>query len=136
MIGRALLLRRLQHQPRQWRPCTTVAEKEMDEQAFRNKFDDLMAKLKELPEPDRMRLNQLAEDAKKRRQRIQTSVSELQESLDHLRLSVKYLVFDLEATRRENAYLRKLLDHANRNDSQSSDENNDDYFGDDKSGAD
>ena len=27
-------------------------------------------------------------------------------SLDYLRLSIKYLVFDLEATRRENAYLR------------------------------
>ena len=31
------------------------------------------------------------------------------ESLDYLRLSIKYLVFDLEATRRENEYLRKLV---------------------------
>ena len=108
----------------------------MDEQAFRNKFDELMARLKELPEQDRTRLNQLANDAKNRRQRIQTSVSELQESLDHLRLSVKYLVFDLEATRRENAYLRKLLDHANGKDSPPPEKNNDDFFGDDKSGAD
>jgi len=37
-------------------------------------------------------------------------VGELQESLDYLRLSVKYLVFDLEATRRENEYLRKLIE--------------------------
>ena len=35
-------------------------------------------------------------------------------SLDHLRLSVKYLVFDLEATRRENQYLRKLLDSSGK----------------------
>jgi hypothetical protein len=41
-------------------------------------------------------------------------VAELQESLDYLRLSVKYLVFDLEATRRENAYLRKLVEQSNR----------------------
>ncbi|MCH8823905.1 MAG: hypothetical protein IH984_10395 [Planctomycetes bacterium] len=108
----------------------------MDEQAFRNKFDELMSRLKALPEPDRMRLNKLAEDAKKRRQRIQTSVSELQDSLDHLRLSVKYLVFDLEATRRENSYLRKLLEQANRNDSSPPDKNNEDYFGDEISGAD
>ena len=33
---------------------------------------------------------------------------------DYLRLSVKYLVFDLEATRRENAYLRRLVEQANK----------------------
>jgi hypothetical protein len=32
------------------------------------------------------------------------------ESLDYLRVSIKYLLFDLEATRRENAYLRKLIE--------------------------
>lgn len=108
----------------------------MGEQEFRSKFDELMAKLKELPETDRLRLNKLAEDANKRRKRIQTSVSELQDSLDNLRLSVKYLVFDLEATRRENSYLRKLLEQSNRNDSQRPDNNNEDFFGDDTSGAD
>jgi hypothetical protein len=40
---------------------------------------------------------------------MRKTVAQLQESLDYLRLSVKYLVFDLEATRRENSYLRKLL---------------------------
>ncbi len=49
-----------------------------------------------------------------RRERIQEAVSELQEALDYLRLSVKYLVFDLEATRRENAYLRRLIEEINR----------------------
>jgi len=37
-------------------------------------------------------------------------VSGLQESIDFLRLSIKYLLFDLEATRRENTYLRKMLE--------------------------
>ena len=32
------------------------------------------------------------------------------EYLAQLRLKVKYLVFDLEATRRENRYLRQMLD--------------------------
>ena len=58
----------------------------------------------------RGRLEQLAQETKDRRERIKASVSELQESLDYLRLSVKYLVFDLEATRRENQYLRKMLE--------------------------
>lgn len=48
-----------------------------------------------------------------------TSMNELQEALDYLRLSVKYLVFDLEATRRENQYLRKMLENKNnRSDTQ------------------
>ena len=34
----------------------------------------------------------------------------LQESIDFLRLGIKYLLFDLEATRRENSYLRKMLE--------------------------
>jgi hypothetical protein len=41
---------------------------------------------------------------------MRKTIGDLQESLDYLRLSIKYLVFDLEATRRENQYLRKLLD--------------------------
>jgi hypothetical protein len=36
-----------------------------------------------------------------------TSVEEI---LDGLRLQVRYLVFDLEATRRENKYLRQMLE--------------------------
>ncbi len=33
----------------------------------------------------------------------------LEQSLEHLRMQVKYLLFDLEATRRENRYLREML---------------------------
>ena len=86
----------------------------MDEQTFQTKFNELLAKIKELPQGDRGRLEELAEETKQRRDKIQSSVNELQESLDYLRLSVKYLVFDLEATRRENAYLRKLVEQSNR----------------------
>lgn len=38
----------------------------------------------------------------------------VEEVIDHLRLQVKYLVFDLEATRRENRYLRQMLENRNR----------------------
>lgn len=34
-----------------------------------------------------------------------------QEILDQLRLDIKYLVFDLEATRRERDHYRELLDN-------------------------
>ena len=32
------------------------------------------------------------------------------DTLDHLRLQIKCLVFDLEATKRENSYLRRMLE--------------------------
>lgn len=61
---------------------------------------------------------------------LNRSVEELQESLDYLRLSVKYLVFDLEATRRENTYLRRLVERANRerNHEKDADKDVDDLF--------
>ena len=34
----------------------------------------------------------------------------LEETFDHLQVQVRYLMFDLEATRRENKYLRQMLD--------------------------
>ncbi len=88
----------------------------MDDQAFQTKLGELMSKIKRLPPDERADLERLAEEVSRRRDRIQASVAELQESLDYLRLSIKYLVFDLEATRRENAYLRKLVEQATRDD--------------------
>ena len=85
----------------------------MDERTFQHKFNELLRRIQELPEEQRQRLEKLATDTRDRRERIQSAVSELQESLDYLRLSVKYLVFDLEATRRENAYLRRLVEQSN-----------------------
>ena len=38
----------------------------------------------------------------------------IDEYVGQLRLKVKYLMFDLEATRRENRYLRQMLDMSRR----------------------
>ncbi len=87
----------------------------MDEITFQRKMQELMARIKAMPEGAAS--NEAAattERATERRERIKASVAELQESLDYLRLSVKYLVFDLEATRRENAYLRRMLEQSSR----------------------
>ncbi len=48
------------------------------------------------------------------------SQQSVDEVMDHLRLQVKYLVFDLEATRRENRYLRQMLENRNRRKGQDS----------------
>jgi len=41
---------------------------------------------------------------------LRREMAALEDGLDHLRLAIKYLVFDLEATKRENRLLRELLD--------------------------
>lgn len=87
----------------------------MDELTFQRKMQELMNRIKTMPEGGAPEgATNEAEQVTDRRERIKNSVAELQESLDYLRLSVKYLVFDLEATRRENAYLRRMLEQSSR----------------------
>jgi hypothetical protein len=82
----------------------------MNEQEFQQKLGELISQIQEMPPEERDDLVKLAEETRDRHEKMRQTIGDLQESLDYLRLSVKYLVFDLEATRRENQYLRKLLD--------------------------
>jgi septal ring factor EnvC (AmiA/AmiB activator) len=84
----------------------------MNEQEFQSKLAELMGEISTLPQSERQKLEALANETRQRHERLRQTVSSLQESLDYLRLSIKYLVFDLEATRRENGYLRKMLEEA------------------------
>ncbi len=95
----------------------------MNDQDFQKRLGDLLDQISTLPEGDRDRLSQLASETKDRHERMKKTVNDLQESLDYLRLSVKYVMFDLEATRRENAYLRKLLEKNANPGNDASDEN-------------
>ncbi len=106
----------------------------MDERRFQEKLAELMDKVKNLPEAQQQRMRDNTEKSQQRRDRLESSMAELQESLDHLRLSVKYLVFDLEATKRENAYLRRLLEHHQRN--QAPPEQDDNFYEGDGSSSD
>lgn len=81
----------------------------MDEANFESKLNDLTKEIESVPAPQRDQLMSLIRQAGKHHKQLKQSVDSLQESLDYLRVSVKYLVFDLEATRRENVYLKKLL---------------------------
>ena len=82
----------------------------MDEATFQRKLAELVATIGTLPPGHRAKLQVLADQAKLQHAKLAQTVSSLQESLDFLRLSIKYLIFDLEATRRENASLRQLLE--------------------------
>jgi len=85
----------------------------MNEQEFQARLGELIEQIEHLPERERERLRDLAAETRERHERMRDTISGLQESLDHLRVSVKYLVFDLEATRRENDSLRKMIDACN-----------------------
>jgi hypothetical protein len=87
----------------------------MTEQEFQSKLAELMGEISTLPPTERGKLEKLADETRQRHERLRQTVSSLQESLDYLRLSIKYLVFDLEATRRENGYLRKMLEETSGN---------------------
>jgi len=93
----------------------------MTEHEFQSRLATLLEQIESLPENERPKLAKLAAETQSRHQRMKKTIAELQESLDHLRLSVKYLVFDLEATRRENTYLRNLLESAGEDDAQGAD---------------
>ncbi len=72
----------------------------------------LSAAIHALPEPHAARLAPMVDavvESTKRRRRILTLV---QDALSQLRLDMKYLMFDLEATRRErDEYRLKLEEH-------------------------
>ena len=82
----------------------------MDDSIFEGKLNELVKEIGSIPAPERKKLIMLARKSHDCQKKLKKSVSSLQESLDYLRVSIKYLLFDLEATRRENTYLRKLLD--------------------------
>ena len=81
----------------------------MDETTFQKRLAELMSEIASLPASQRSKLELLVADTKKRHKQFRASASNVQESLDYLRVAIKYLLFDLEATRRENSYLRKML---------------------------
>lgn len=82
----------------------------MNEYEFQTKLAELMQEISTLPASERAKVQRLADETRQRHDRLRETVSSLQGSLDYLRLSIKYLVFDLEATRRENGYLRRMLE--------------------------
>ena len=82
----------------------------MDEARLEDKLNELVKEFGGMMEPQHKKLAMLAKQAQENHKRLQKSVNSLQESLDYLRVCIKYQLFDLEATRRENKYLRDMLE--------------------------
>ena len=88
----------------------------------------LIEKLQALPKEHRDAIENLCSNKDEARSSVEESVAKLHNSLDYLLLSVKYMVFDLEATRRENVYLRKLVEQIRRDSSRRNDTDGPDEF--------
>ena len=79
----------------------------MNEAAVRKRLSELTFVMTERPGPDRRA------SAKGEGLYLPCGAAchaSIEEAFEHLRVLTKYLVFDLEATRRENRYLRQMLE--------------------------
>ena len=103
----------------------------MNERNIEERLGRLIEQLQSLPKEYREKLEVLCNKDTDQRSFIEETVSKLQDSLDYLRLSVKYMVFDLEATRRENVYLRKLVEQIRRDSTRQDDRDDKNFFGSD-----
>ncbi len=82
----------------------------MDEAGLEDKLIELVKEFGGIDSHQYKKLASLAKKTRDSNKQLQKSVDSMQESLDYLRICIKYQLFDLEATRRENKYLRKLLE--------------------------
>lgn len=90
------------------------SKKMMDETKIEGKLNELVKEFGGKGDPRYHKLAILARQARENQKKLKKSVDSLQESLDYLRICIKYQLFDLEATRRENEYLRKMLEENNK----------------------
>ena len=86
----------------------------MDEANIEGALNELAKQFGDSIEINQAKLADLAKQAQTGRKQLQKGINSLQELLDYLRVCIKYQSFDLEATRRENNYLKKLLEENNR----------------------
>lgn len=91
----------------------------MDERTFHRRLMALLEGIDQLSEPARVALaRQVGRDA----DTAEVLSHELGQVTDALRLGLTYQAFDLEATRRENRFLRRILEEQARARSEEDDE--------------
>jgi hypothetical protein len=86
----------------------------MDEINLENKLKELVEEFDEKTDPQHQNTAILTEKVCHTNEKRRRSVNSLDESLDYLRICIKYQNFDLAATRRENEFLRKFLEESDR----------------------
>jgi len=82
----------------------------MSEDNAKKEIEKLLRDISKLPVAQREKVLLFVEQTKKTQGDIRESMKILQDSIDKIRGAIKYLLFDLEATRRENTYFKGLLE--------------------------
>ena len=83
----------------------------MDEALYVSKLDELVEELKTFRPGQKKTLVMMAEKRSGEHLEDKNACKKSAlDSLDYMRVSIKYLLFDLEATHRENSYLRSILE--------------------------
>lgn len=85
----------------------------MSNEEFEQRLAKLTQQVDELSLENKSDLEQLIQETRQRRIEVTKSIEGVDIALQDLRLTVKYLMFDLEASKRENTALRKLLESEN-----------------------
>lgn len=81
----------------------------MEDAIFEERINELVKEIGSMPSKDKRRTLLLTRKPACPKSQSRKARVRLQNSIDYLRVSIKYLLFDLEATRRENDYLTSLL---------------------------
>lgn len=79
----------------------------MNEEIFNKKLRELIHLIAGLPEDQQKQLTPLVKETQERHAEISNNFNRIANSLNDLRIGVKYLLFDLEATKRELEDLRE-----------------------------
>lgn len=85
----------------------------MNPDKLQERLEELVKEFGPSKDPQAQKLAELARQAQESHKKLKKSLSSLQDALDYLRICIKYQAFDLEATRRENEYLKRLLQDRN-----------------------
>ena len=91
-----------------------LEEDTMDQDKLQERLDELVREFGPNTNPQTQKLAELAKQARESHQKLRQSLDSLQEAMDYLRVCIKYQAFDLEATRRENRYLRQILENRSK----------------------
>ena len=81
----------------------------MNEELVRAKVGQLLSEVNRASGPDRPQGEGVHPPGSRHDSTMRREMAALEDNLDHVRLAIKYLVFDLEATKRENRLLKELL---------------------------
>jgi len=86
----------------------------MKDTSLEQRLNELLKEINSISQAQRKKLITLARRADNMHKKLSVNVDSLQDAIDMLRIVIKYQCFDLEATRRENAALKKLLEDHNK----------------------